>query len=244
MKISSLFLPLVGVAAIFAVGCSAGDTIVQPASGSLSGVSATGTGVAIGEPDIAIITVGVNVERDSVEQARADAADAQQAVIDSLKANGVDDADIQTVQFSVQPRYNFNRGDEQPEIIGYSVNNVISVKIRDIDTTGKAIDDAVAAGGNDAVVQGVSFTIDDPEELRAEARKLAVEAAMAQAEQLADAAGVNLGSLLTISENGGGVPFAFNESGFATASDSAVSPIQVGELEIRISVSLVYALDQ
>ncbi len=114
MKLSSLMLPLVGVTALFAVACTDGDTIVQPAGQGQTGISVSGTGIAIGEPDVAIITVGVNVERDSVEQAREDAANAQQAIIDSLKANGVDDADIQTVRFSVQPRYNFSRGD-RPE---------------------------------------------------------------------------------------------------------------------------------
>ena len=142
----------------------------------------------------------------------------------------------------MQPRYNFSRGDEKPEITGYIVNNVISVKIRDIDSTGKAIDDAVIAGGNDAVVQGVSFTIDDPAELRAEARKLAVDAAIDQAEQLADAAGVDLGRLISISEFGGSVPFARSEN-LALSADSGASPIQAGELQISITVNLLYALD-
>ena len=88
MKLSSLMLPLVGVTALFAVACTDGDTIVQPAGQGQTGISVSGTGIAIGEPDVAIITVGVNVERDSVEQAREDAANAQQAIIDSLKANG------------------------------------------------------------------------------------------------------------------------------------------------------------
>ncbi len=242
MKLSSLMLPLVGVTALFVVACTDGDTIVQPAGQGQTGISVSGTGIAIGEPDVAIITVGVNVGRDSVEQAREDAANAQQAIIDSRKANGVDDADIQTVRFSVQPRYNFSRGDEKPEITGYIVNNVISVKIRDIDSTGKAIDDAVIAGGNDAVVQGVSFTIDDPAELRAEARKLAVDAAIDQAEQLADAAGVDLGRLISISEFGGSVPFARSEN-LALSADSGASPIQAGELQISITINLLYALD-
>lgn len=243
MKLSSLMLPAVGVIALFAVACSDGDTIIQSSGQGQTGIIVSGTGVAIGVPDIALITVGVNVERDSVQQAREDAANAQQAVIDSLKANGVNDSDIQTIRFSVQPRFNFNRGDEKPEIVGYIVDNVISVKIRDIDTTGKAIDDAVLAGGNDAVVQSVSFTIDDPEELRAEARAIAVDAAIEQAEQLADDAGVGLGRLVSISEFGGGLPFARTEGAVLSADTAAATPIQVGELEIRITVNLVYALD-
>ena len=105
--------------ALLAVACGdKGDTIVQTSSQNLSGVSATGTGRAVGEPDVVVLTVGVNVERETVEQARTDAATAQQAVIDSLKANGVQDKDVQTVHFSVQPQYDYRNG-TTPRIIGY-----------------------------------------------------------------------------------------------------------------------------
>jgi len=245
MKLRLILLP-VAAAALLAVGCGdKGDTIVQTSSQNLSGVSATGTGKAVGEPDIALLTVGVNVQRPTVEQARDDAAAAQKAVIDSLKANGVQDKDVQTVQFSVNPQYD-HRSPDGPRIIGYQVNNVVTAKVRDLAKTSKAIDDATRAGGNDAVVQNVSFTIDDPESLREQARRQAVQKAKAQAEQMADAAGEKLGKLLSISESSNNpVPTNFRSipppnTGSATAFDT---PIETGELEISVTVSVLYAID-
>ena len=245
MKLRLILLP-VAAAALLAVSCGdKGNTIVQTSSQNLTGVSATGTGKAIGEPDIALLTIGVNVQRPTVEQARDEAAAAQKAVIDSLKANGVQDKDVQTVQFSVNPQYDYRSGDG-PRIIGYQVNNVVTAKVRDLAKTSKAIDDATRAGGNDAVVQNVSFTIDDPETLREQARRQAVQKAKAQAEQMADAAGEKLGKLLSISESSNNaVPMDFRSipapnTGSATAFDT---PIETGELEISVTVTVLYAID-
>jgi uncharacterized protein YggE len=235
-------LPL-AAAAVLAVACKSGDTVVQTSDANLSGVSATGTGKAIGEPDVAVLTVGVNVRRDTVEQARNDAASAQQAVIDSLKANGVKDSDVQTVQFSVYPEYDYTRSGTTPRIIGYTVSNVVTAKVRDLDKTGKAIDDATKAGGNDAVVQNVSFTIDNPEKLREQARRQAVALGKAQAEQMVDAAGAKLGKLLSISENSSSIPYPRDLAKPATGASDAQTPIEPGQLEVTVTVNMLYALD-
>jgi uncharacterized protein YggE len=243
MKLKHLvFLPAVALVGLLAVACDEGDTIVQGGQGG-TGISATGTGRAFGEPDVAIVNVGVNVQRDTVEEARAAAATAQEAVIESLKDNGVAEEDIQTVGFSVYPQYDYPPNRPQGEIIGYVVNNVVTAKIRDLDTTGKVIDDATVAGGNDAVVQGVSFTIDDPTELQEEARRQAVEQAKAQAEQLADAAGVKLGELISISESGGAIPLARGGEAFDAAAQVPETPIEPGQVEVNISVSLLYTIE-
>ncbi len=244
MKLRLILLP-VAAAAVLAVACGdKGETIVQTSSQNLSGVSATGTGKAIGEPDIALLTVGVNVQRPTVEEAREEAAAAQKAVIDSLKANGVQDKDVQTVQFSVSPQYDY-RSPDGPRIIGYQVNNVVTAKVRDLAKTSKAIDDATRAGGNDAVVQNVSFTIDDPEALREQARRQAVQKAKAQAEQMADAAGEKLGKLLSISESSGGATPVDSRAiaPLNTGGAAFDTPIETGELEVSVTVSVLYAID-
>jgi hypothetical protein len=237
-------VPAVAAVALLAVACdNGGDTIVQ--NQGPSGVSSTGTGRAFGEPDVAIVNVGVNVQRPTVAQARDDAAVAQQAVIDSLRDNGVADEDIQTVGFSVHPQYNYPPDRPQGEIVGYVVSNVVTAKIRDLDTTGDVLDAATVAGGNDALVQGVSFTIDDPAVLQEAARRQAVERARQQAEQLADAAGANLGRLLSISESGGFIPFERGGAAFDMAAQvPQASPIEPGQVEINITVSMQFALDE
>jgi uncharacterized protein YggE len=244
MNLKVLVIPAVAGLALLAAACSGGDTFVTSDLSGQGGISASGTGTATAEPDVMFLTVGVSVERESIAEAREDAASAQTAVIDALKGIGVDDNDIQTVGFSINPVYEFSRLDER-ELVGYVVNNVVSAKIRDLDRAGEAIDAATLAGGDDAVVQGISFSIDDPTELREEARAEAVSNARAQAEQLADLAGADLGPLISISESSF---FPFAERGFATgiggAADQAAStPIETGELEISVTVNVLYAVD-
>jgi uncharacterized protein YggE len=243
MKLGYLLMPAVGLVALLAVACDGGDTIVQNTNQGATGISANGTGQAFGEPDIAIVTVGVNVQRETVEQARNDAAEAQEAVIDSLKANGIDEKDIQTVGYSVYPQYDYSRN-TQGAIIGYVVSNTVTAKIRDLDTTGQVLDDATVAGGNDAIVQGVSFTIDDPSELQEAARREAVDKARAQAEQLADAAGVTLGDIISISESGGFFPAARGGAALDSSAQVPVeTPIEPGQVEVNITVNIQFAIE-
>jgi len=243
MKLRGLFIAVVAGFALLAAACGGGDTIVQ-SEGSAQGVNASGTGTAVGEPDVMVLTVGVSAQRESIEVAREAAAGAQSAVIESLVGNGVAEEDIQTVQFSVHPQYDFSRTNGQGEIIGYVVSNVVTAKIRDLEKAGEAIDGATLAGGNDAVVQGVSFGIDDPTELQAQAREEAVSKAREQAEQLASNAGASLGKLISISESSY-YPFydrAIPQAAGGQALDQA-TPIESGQLEISVTVNVVYAIE-
>jgi len=245
MNLKLAMIPLIGAVAFLATACSEkGDTIVQTGNAPVSGINATGVGEAVGTPDVMVLTVGVSAQRASVGEAREAAAAAQKNVIDALKKNGVAEKDIQTVQFSVSPEYDFSglRGDQK--IIGYNVSNVVRAKIRDLDKAGAAIDAATDAGGDDAVVQGIAFSIDDPTELQKQAREQAVEKAREQAEQLADNAGVKLGKLLAISESSYD-PYKF-DSFFLPAADAGSvtqTPVQTGELTIAVTVNLLYAVD-
>jgi hypothetical protein len=192
-----------------------------------------------------VLTVGVSAQRESIEAAREAASAAQTGVIAALIDNGVDEKDIQTVQFNVSPQYDFSRTNGPGEIIGYIVSNVVTAKVRELDRAGEAIDAATAAGGNDAVVQGVSFGIDDPTALQAQAREEAVQKAKAQAEQLASNSGAKLGKLLSISESS---YYPYYDRGIPTAAggaafDAESTPIQSGELEISVTVSVVYAIE-
>ena len=236
----------VGLMALLAVGLLAlacTETTVLPSDReSNPGISVSGIGSVFGEPDVAILTLGVEAQADSVGEARAKAAEAMDAMLTVLKDGGVEDSDIQTSRFSVEPRYNFRDGEQ--ELIGFFVNNLVTVKIRDIDETGTLIDDVVEAGGDLTRVQNLRFTIDDPEELQQEARRLAMENAKSKAETLADAGGVELGAPRSISESGGARALTFRADAFAAefAADAS-TPIEVGELEVQIQVQVVYGLD-
>jgi uncharacterized protein YggE len=243
MNLKAVCLALAIPLAPLATACGdSGDTYVQTGNAPVTGINAIGTGEAFGEPDVLVVNVGVSAERASIAEAREAAAGAQRGVVDALKRNGVAEKDIQTVQFSVNPQYDFRGGNQQ--IIGYQVSNVVTAKVRDLAKAGATIDAAIEAGGNDAVVQGVQFGIDDPSELQKQAREQAVKEAREQAQQLADNAGVKLGKLLSISESSGSIPIAADVIRAPATGDASIeSPIETGQLTVRITVVVLYAVD-
>lgn len=211
-------------------------TAVSP-SLPIQGIQVTGSGSAFGEPDVVVLSLGVSTERDSVKDAREEAASAMQKVLDSLKSNGVAEKDIQTQQFSIQPQYDFI--DQRQVLRGYRVTNIVSAKIRTLDQIGKVIDDAAEAGGDIVQVQSIQFMIDDPKELQAQARVEAMKDAKAKAQILAEEGGVKLGKPISISESISSSP------PLPVASDSARSatPIEPGQLEVKVMVSVVYEIE-
>ncbi len=235
---------LVGAVALglFALACTTRTTVLPP-DREAPGVNVRGSGSVFGEPDVAVLTLGVEAEAASVGEARTQAATAMDAMLSTLKDGGVEDDDIQTTRFSVQPRFDFIDG--RQILRGFVVSNVVTAKIRTIDDTGDLIDAAVDAGGDLARVQNLRFTIDDPSALEDEARRLAMQEAKRKAETLADAAGVELGAPRSISESGGAVPIAFGAAAFdAEFQLEARTPIEVGELEVRVQVQVVYGLGE
>ncbi len=240
-----LFVALGAVAALSltAAGCGDRTTRVETGAGQVqTGISVTGTGKVTGKPDVAKLTLGVSAEADTVEKARTQAAGSLDAMIKSLKGNGVAEKDLQTQQFSIQPQYDYNEGKQT--LRGFQVTNIVIVTLRDIDKTSKVVDDAVRAGGNDTQIQGLSFTIDNPEDLKKQAREKAVADAKAKAETLAKSAGVSVGDAITISESSYTPIFdargALSKDYAAPAQPS--TPIEPGELDVTVDVSITWAI--
>ena len=226
---------------LLALACAEEITVLSPDQ-QAPAIDVSGSGTASAAPDVAVLSLGVEAEADSVGEARAQAAEAMDAMLAALKDGGVADEDIQTTRFSVQPRFDFI---EQRQVLrGFAVDNIVSVKIRSIDDTGELIDAALAAGGDLARIEGVRFTIDDPSSLEDEARQEAMAEARRKAKTLAQAAGVDLGRPRSISETGGSIPEQFRafDGAFADA-ELAATPIELGELEVRVSVQVVYELE-
>ena len=237
-----MVVAVVVVVALVAVAWGGGDTIVNPGSSAVTGISVTGTGRATAEPDLVLLQLGIEVERSTVAAAREDAAASQQAILDALQANGVDEDDIQTVQLSVGTRYDYS-SDNERVLRGYNVSNVVSITLRGVEGASAVIDAAIAAGGNNVIVRDIAFAIDNPTELREAARRDAVEDARERASQLAEAAGIKLGRPISIVESGF-TPFqqrGDDDSAFDQA-DTA-TPIQAGELEILVRVNILYAIE-
>ena len=223
--------------AVTLIACEKDTIIVGPTA---EGIQVTGTGSAFGSPDIAILSLGVVAEEKTVDKAQDSAASAMQQVIDSLETNGVAESDIQTSQFNIRPVYDYN--DSQRTLRGYEVSNIVTVKVRAMDDTGQIIDDVVTAGGKWTQINSIRFDIDDPKDLKEQAREAAMTDARARAETLAELGGVTLGKPVSISESMGNGPIYRYESGL-TASADAATPIEPGELEITVTVSVIYEIE-
>jgi uncharacterized protein YggE len=204
-----------------------------------SGINVTGQGRVYGTPDTLTLNLGVSVLRDTVNAATADAAARARAIIDALEANGVAAADIQTANYAIWPEYDYSG--EVQRLVGYRVTNDLTVKIRALDTAGDVIDAATAAGGNDVVVQNLSFSIEDNTALLEMARTAAWNDAEAKAEQLARLAGVGLRGAVSITESiNYNVPPVYYER--ALAADSVGTPIEAGQQEVTVVVQVLFGI--
>lgn len=224
--------------------------IAQPGGSQQYGIWVSGMGRVVAKPDIGLLSFGVEARGDTVATARETAAKAMTAAMKALKDSGIADKDIQTQQFTIYPIISYKdpvRGESPiPQIIAYQVTNSAVAKVRDLNKFGDVIDAVARAGGDEVRINNVSFSIDDPKPLEAEARKLALEDAMAKGRQIAQVTGVSLGSALFISESGGSpitkeMAYARAAAG-APAADFAQTPISTGESEVYMSVQIVFAI--
>ena len=204
-------------------------------------VSVTGTGHIILSPDIADLRLGVSATAKTVKAARSTAATSMTAVIASLKKLGVADKDIQTTTLSLQPTYDYSANTNPPRLTGYQLSNAVAVTIRDLDKVGDAIDGALAAGATS--LDGVSFRVADQTAAEAQARQAAMVEAKAKAKTLADAAGVSIKGVSSISETVAPVPYPIYYSSAAGAPAKDVqTPVEAGSTDITISVAVVYLI--
>jgi uncharacterized protein YggE len=237
---------VIAIAAIVMSGGSDGSATAGTMPDT-RGIAVSGTGTVTIKPDTSFVDVGVQATAQSVEDARTQAADAMNKVIEALKAQGIAEADIQTTSFSIYPQYDYSSTGQQT-LRGYTVSNTVSAKLKKDpgtigDATGKAIDAVAAAAGNVATVNGVRFTVDDQAGAINQAREKAVADARAKAEQLAQLGKVTLGDPITISEDTASPPIIYGDKSLSSApAPDAATPIQAGQLEVSVSVSVTYAI--
>jgi uncharacterized protein YggE len=242
----TVFVAFIGAFALLAAACTPSVTVesTDGATGDASaGIAVSGTGKIVGAPDTLTMSFGVSVLEDSVTLAVSRAAESADAVIASLTAAGVAEEDIQTTNYSIFPQYDYRN--EAQSLIGYQVNNTVTAKVRDVDAAGGVIDDVVSAGGNTVTVSGVSFSIEDNEQLVEAARAAAWDDARSKAEQLAGLAGVTLGAPTSIVETSSAppIPVQFDEAALSVAADTG-TPIAPGTQQVAVTLTVVYSLDQ
>ncbi len=202
------------------------------------GIWVTGVGEVPVVPDIAMLSIGVQAQKYTVAEAQQVATEAMDGVMGALDTFNIEEEDIQTQQFSIQPVYSWN--EKEQVLLGYRVTNIVIVKIRNLDDTGRIIDAAVAAGDEYAIVNSITFTIDEPEMYYDEARQEAMEEAKAKAKQLAELGGVKLGKPTYINEYRSDVsPVVYRD--FDEGTTAAVETnISAGEIEIQLTVDIHY----
>jgi uncharacterized protein YggE len=213
-----------------------------------TGIWVTGEGVISLEPDLALLNVGVEATGKTVKEARDSAARAMDAIMAALHARGIEDRDVQTQYFNIYPQYEYvqdTRGVGKQILVGYTVSNTVSVKVRKLADVGNVIDDVAQAGGDATRVNGISFTVENPKPFENELRAMAVKDAMAKAQQFGSLTGVTVGKLVFISEVSGAIPVYKDFARGAVLESAAVpmTPISGGQLEIRLSVQAVFEIE-
>lgn len=234
-----------GLAVLLAAcGSEAGTTppeiTVNTSQEATSGISVSGMGEVTGTPDTVEVGLGVSVLGETVDQAATTAAEKAQALIDALTSNGVAEEDITTTDYSIYPEYDYSSNEQR--LIGYRVSNTVKAKIRDLDSTGAVLDAATVAGGDDVVVNGLSFSIEDNDELVAAAREAAWNDAMAKATQLAELSGQTLGEATTITETVSMPPIPIPYAAEAADDRALATPIEPGTSAVTITLQVQFGL--
>jgi hypothetical protein len=240
MRTKISLLLLVFLIASLVTSC-AGVAAAQSEQSASRTMNVNGTGKVYLVPDIAYINIGVHTENKNASEAvEANTAQAQK-VVDSLKAAGVEEKDIQTTNFSIYPQQKYDPNGQPTGEIIYMVDNTVAITVRDIAKLGKLLDVAVKAGANN--IYGITFDISDKEAALSQARELAVEDAQQIATELADASGVTLGQILTISSFGGiPVPIYEGKGGSMVAAEAANVPVSPGQMVLTVDVTMVYEI--
>lgn len=202
-------------------------------------ISVSGHGEVRVVPDTATVTIGVVSSAATAREALDANNTAMTALMAALQKAGIDARDMTTSNFSVGPRYDYNNAAQPPKLLGYDVNNSVTVVARKIDDLGGLLDVAVSSGSNQ--INGVAFSVSKPDAALVEARKLAVADARQKAEIYAMAGNFKLGHILSLSEGVDVAPPPYLAQK-ARAADAAV-PIAQGEQALSVDVNVSYGIE-
>jgi hypothetical protein len=236
MKIIAAMAAL-ALTAVTALAASAQTAPLPPRHPS---VTVLGSGETQGKPDFAQVQVGVVTEASTAAEALRKNNEAMSQLIVMIRKRGIEDKDLQTVQFNVSPRYKYDKAQQEPpKIAGYQVTNEVQVKVRKLTELGAFLDETVASGANQ--VRGISFGVTDPEQFLDSARKKAMADAERRAQAYAGAAGLKIGKPVRIEEQAGSRPGPYPAARMNAAAVSSV-PVTPGELTFTVTVTVTYGI--
>jgi uncharacterized protein YggE len=203
-------------------------------------ITVPGQSSVIVEPDVASVTLGVNVLADTAGAAREGAAKSMKAILDAVLKQGVTRRDVRTALISLNPTmdYSNNKG---PRITGYQVQNSVSVTLRNLAKTGELIDAALGAGAS--TLDSLDFRLDDPTRAAEEARTAAMSDARARAATIARAAGAKVGEVVAVVEGQPMTPpMPFPAARMAMKAADTSTPVESGSQEITVSLTVTFEL--
>lgn len=204
-------------------------------------ISVTADAKITATPDIAMTTIGMIVEGQTVAAAQEKNTTVMNSLIEQLRALGIASEDIQTANYNIYPRYNFTE-EEGRTLDGYEVNQSVQVKIRDLDKANSVIALAGQVGANS--VSGLQFTIDDREVYLTQAREKALEKAFAKAGALERTLGIDVVGIVSFNEFEGGTSYGaratgFEDIGFGGAGAPSVEP---GSMDVILGVNVIFEI--
>lgn len=248
---SSLKRPLLAAALVLALATPWVASTYLPVQAGNTSATASDAGVITVSaeadirlaPDIATISAGVVTQAASADTAMKDNREKMNAVFAALKKAGIADKDMQSAGITINPQYRY-ADNQPPQVTGYQASNTVNITLRDMAGIGDAIDALVSQGVNQ--LNGPNFDVEDKDAALNEARTKAVAKAQARAKLYADAAGVQLSRLKSLSEQGMTMPQTPYPMMRMAAMDGAANatPVAPGEVMLSISVVMVYELEQ
>jgi len=203
-------------------------------------ISLVATGAVKTTPDKVDISTGVTSEAKSAREALDQNTEAMAKVVEALKGEGIEPKDTQTTNFSVSPVYEQRNEGTAPFIVGYRVTNAVRITVRDTKKLGAILDKVVSLGANQ--IDSIEFGVEEPEVLKDEARKLALKTVTDNAKLYAEAAGVGLGQILSISEEESSYQPRFAPA--ATRMEMAKDvPIEAGTASVEVRVRVTWEIN-
>ncbi len=219
----------------------------------VNSISVNGKGEQVVIPDIATFSFGVNETAKTVTEAQTKATEKTNAALDAIRKAGIADKDIKTISYNINPQYEYQNGvcntticrPGKNVLTGYEVSQTIEVKIRDIEKAGSIFELIGSLGVQN--VNSLQFSVDDIEEVKAEARKLAIEDAEKRAKELSDQLDVRLVRIISYYDNND-TPYPYYERSAVFAGKDAVAnqamppEVPTGEQKIISSVNITYEI--
>lgn len=203
-------------------------------------IAVTGTGSAEAVPDLLTLSIGVECRRETVAGAYGDAGTRSAAITSALRQHGVDSADMSASGLNVRAEVNWQDGKGQI-VTGYVASSTLTVRIRSLSSSSEILAAAVAAGGDDVRLNGLSLGFADPAAVQARAREAAWQDARTTAEHYAALSGAALGRVLSLTQQSGfQAPVPVAKMQRAVAAESLT--VEAGESSVAATLGVVWEL--